>query len=147
MSLIREGPMDLLKAPAEVITIPVNTVGVMGKGLALYAKKRWPKVFEAYVEYCKSGLLEIGVPVLHANHRDRAILLFPTKKHWRDPSKLEYIEDGLKYLVTNESDFGFSSIAFPPLGCGNGGLDYPTQVKPVLIEYLEMLHADAYICF
>lgn len=147
MSLIREGPMDLFQVPVEVLVIPVNTVGVMGRGLALYAKKRWPRAFEAYVDYCRTGMLDVGVPVLFADHCDRAILFFPTKKHWRDPSKLEWIEEGLNYLLQYEEDFGFKSIAFPPLGCGNGGLDYLTQVKPVMIEYLEKLNADVYICF
>lgn len=146
MTLAFEGREDLFRSPAEVIVIPVNTVGAMGAGLALAYKNLCPNGFEAYRDYCRSGMLVPGTPVMHSDHCERAAMFFPTKKHWSDPSKLEWVGEGLDYILWNERDFGFSSIAFPALGCGLGQLPYSTAVRPLLRSYLEAFESVCYIC-
>ena len=89
---------DIFESPAQVIVNPVNTIGVMGKGLALEYKKRYPQMFEKYKSVCEKKQLTIGKLMLlyEAVHW---LLLFPTKENWRDQSKLEYIESGLQKSV------------------------------------------------
>lgn len=148
MPVVFEGKMDVFDCTAEVLVIPVNTFGAMGKGLALAYKERFNEGYRAYRDYCfKSKLLEVGVPILHADHCSRATLFFPTKKHWSDPSRLEWIEQGLEYFSQYIDDFGFSSYAFVPLGCGNGQLDYYRKVRPLMYKYLDALEVDIHICF
>lgn len=146
MTLVFEGEKNLLSSDAEVLVIPVNTVGAMGRGLALYAKKRWPSIYASYKDMCQSGMLRVGVPVLHADHCSQAVLLFPTKAHWADPSNINFIQEGLQYLLDWEDDFGITSYAFPALGCGNGQLDYPLQVRPIMLDYLDALKSYCEIC-
>lgn len=125
---------DLLSANAEALVNTVNTVGVMGKGLALQFKKRFPSNFEVYAGACKRGEVEIGrmFVVGTAGHaRPRYIINFPTKKHWRNPSRLEYVRAGLVALVHEIRERGIRSVAIPPLGCGNGGLDW-ADVRPLI---------------
>ena len=129
---------DLLKSPAQTLVNPVNTVGVMGKGLALQFKKAYPAMFTEYKTRCEQGRLDVGTLWLHKSS-DRWILNFPTKKHWRGKSKIAYIEAGLQTFVTTYADEGITSAAFPMLGCGAGGLDWETQVKPVMEHYLSPL--------
>lgn len=94
---------DLFTSPAQVIVNAVNTDGVMGKGIALEYKKRYPKMFDQYRMYCDKNQLEIGkLMIWHAS--DYWVLLFPTKKHWRNPSKLEYIEKGLIKFVNTYAE-------------------------------------------
>ncbi|MBE6987973.1 MAG: phosphatase [Ruminococcaceae bacterium] len=134
---------DIFDSPAQVIVNTVNTVGVMGKGLALSFKKRYPDMFESYKRACEKRQLSIGKLMLH-KEADHWILLFPTKENWRNPSKLEYIEKGLMKFVNIYAEKHITSIAFPKLGCGNGELDW-TLVRPIMEKYLKPLPIDVYI--
>lgn len=134
---------DILDSPAQVIVNTVNTVGVMGKGLALSFKKRYPDMFESYKKVCEKHQLTIGKLMLY-KEADHWILLFPTKENWRNPSKLEYIEKGLMKFVSTYAEKHITSIAFPKLGCGNGELDW-NLVRPLMERYLKPLPIDVYI--
>lgn len=134
---------DLFKSPAQVIVNTVNTVGVMGKGIALEYKNRYPQMFERYREYCDKKKLQVGKLMLWYAP-DHWILLFPTKEHWRNPSKLKYIEQGLDKFVRTYAEKQIVSIAFPRLGCGNGELNWD-DVKPLMEKYLKPLPIDVYI--
>ncbi len=134
---------DIFDSPAQVIVNTVNTVGVMGKGLALSFKKRYPDMFESYKKVCEKHQLTIGKLMLY-QEADHWILLFPTKENWRNPSKLEYIEKGLMKFVSTYAEKHITSIAFPKLGCGNGELDWDL-VRPLMERYLRPLPIDVYI--
>ncbi len=134
---------NIFESPAQVITNTVNTVGVMGKGIALEYKNRYPKMFEEYKKLCKAGGFKPGNLALWKDE-DRWILLFPTKEDWRKPSKIEYIESGLKKFSKNWDKYNIDSIAFPKLGCGNGGLNW-NEVKPLMEKYLRKLPINIYI--
>lgn len=134
---------SLLESQAQTIVNTVNTVGVMGKGLAHELKKRSPEMFKAYKKLCDERLLEVGKLWLWRDP-SQWILNFPTKINWRNPSKLEYITSGLQKFVDNFERLGIREIAFPRLGCGNGGLDWE-QVQPIMHEYLSDLPIRVYI--
>lgn len=134
---------NIFNSPAQVIVNTVNTVGVMGKGLALSFKKRYPKMFEAYKIACDKHQLTIGKLMLYYAP-DHWIMMFPTKESWRNPSKLEYLEAGLNKFVTTYAEKKITSIAFPKLGCGNGELSW-ADVKPVMEKYLRPLPITVYI--
>lgn len=138
---------NLLEDPAEAYVNTVNTIGVMGKGIALQFKQAFPDVFKQYAKDCKAGDVHVGkmhvVPV-HGLASPKYIINFPTKEHWRNPSTLEYILDGLQDLVRVIQELNIQSIALPPLGCGNGGLDW-SLVRPHIIEALAPLSIDIYL--
>lgn len=134
---------DLFSSPAQVLVNTVNTVGVMGKGIALEFKNRYPEMFKVYQKKCQEKNFDIGNLLLWKKE-DKWVLLFPTKKHWRSPSKIEYIERGLKKFVQSYEELGIESIAFPRLGCGNGGLDW-NIVRPIMEKYLKNLPIKIYI--
>jgi len=138
---------NLLEDTAEVYVNTVNTVGVMGKGIALQFKQAFPDVFKKYAKDCKAGHIQVGkvhvVPVEGLTN-PKYIIHFPTKEHWRNPSKLQYIRDGLVDLVKVIQKLGVKSIALPPLGCGNGGLDW-SVVRPLIIEAFEPLSIDVHL--
>ena len=134
---------DLLSSPAQVLVNTVNTVGVMGKGIALQFKNKYPEMFKAYQKVCEKNLLDVGMLYLWKSS-EKWILMFPTKKHWRNPSKIEYIESGLKKFTDNYGQLGIDSIAFPKLGCGNGGLNWE-DVRPIMEKYLKPLPITVYI--
>ena len=118
---------DLLKANTEAIVNTVNCVGVMGKGIALQFKHRWPQNFKAYASACKREQVRPGKMFIYDLGQwatPRFIINFPTKMHWRGDSKIEYIEQGLRDLVLQVERLRIKSISLPPLGCGNGGLDW-----------------------
>lgn len=136
--MIRYATGNLLLADAEALVNTVNTVGVMGKGIALQFKEAFPGNFHAYEEACKHGDVHIGRMFLTETGRldgPRWIINFPTKKEWRHPSKLEYVHAGLSDLVRVIRDRRIKSVALPPLGCGYGGLDW-VQVKQAIEEAL-----------
>lgn len=135
---------DLFESQAKVLVNTVNTVGVMGKGIAKEFKRQYPKMFEEYLRKCANGSLDIGKLWLHETSH-KWILNFPTKEHWRSKSKVEHIKAGLEEFVKIYTSERIESIAFPMLGCGNGGLDWENQVKPLMEEYLEPLPIDIYI--
>ena len=100
-------------------------------------------MFATYQQECRTGKLHIGRPTLYRESIPW-ILNFPTKDHWRLPSKLEYLEKGLEYLVVNYQKAGIKSIAFPKLGTGNGKLSW-NEVGPLMAKYLSQLDIDVYI--
>lgn len=134
---------DIFDSKAQVIVNTVNTKGVMGKGLALLFKERYPDMFAVYQQDCKSGRLRIGKPTLY-KRSNPWILNFPTKDHWRFPSKIEYLEKGLAFLVNHYQKVGIASIAFPKLGAQNGKLSWD-EVGPLMAKYLSQLDIDVYI--
>ena len=118
---------DLLKQDdVDAIVNTVNCVGVMGKGIALQFKNKWPANFTAYAAACKARDVRPGRMFVFdsgALVKPNFIINFPTKDHWRGASKIEFIRDGLVDLVAQVQRLGIHSIAVPPLGCGNGGLN------------------------
>lgn len=134
---------SLLDSQAQTVVNTVNTVGVMGKGLAAAMRKEHPKMFQSYKRICDQGLLDIGKLWLWQADA-QWVLNFPTKKHWRHPSKLAYIEAGLEKFVATYEEKGIREIAFPRLGCGNGGLDWEV-VRPLMERYLSELPIRVYI--
>ncbi len=137
-SMIEEAQGNLLAADVDALVNTVNTVGVMGKGLALQFKRAYPQMFAAYAAACKAGEVTTGrMQVWSTGLLDgpRYIINFPTKKHWRGASRLSYVKDGLVDLRRVINELGLTSIAIPPLGAGNGGLDW-NDVRPLIVESL-----------
>lgn len=128
-----------------VIVNTVNCAGVMGDGIALEFRLRYPEMFEDYVRRCKSKGVVIGRLYVYRLNDQFAILNFPTKNHWRYQSRIEWIEQGLDFFVKHYKKLEIASIAFPPLGCNRGGLDW-RNVKPLMEKYLADLDIDVYIC-
>lgn len=135
---------NLFQSPAQVLVNTVNTVGVMGKGVALEFKRLFPEMYQQYRDLCEQGKFHVGMLWLYKSPQ-KWVLNFPTKRHWRSPSRVEYIEAGLRKFTQVYSDWGIHSIAFPPLGCGNGQLDFKTQVQPLMEKYLKPLPIDVFI--
>ena len=141
---------SIFDSPAKVLACPVNTVGVMGKGLALEFKNRYPDMFDFYVWACENDALKMGEVLLwgyvDSEPDEKSVMLFPTKIHWRGPSKVEYIEIGLRKIVNSPNiEWLNDGVAFPALGCGLGGLDFESQVKPLMEKYLSDMPFDVYI--
>ena len=135
---------DIFKSNAQIITNTVNCVGVMGKGLALAYKKKYPEMFNDYKTRCEKGDVSPGRPYIWENDEVQ-ILNFPTKRHWKQDSLLSDIEEGLKYLSQNYAQLGISSLALPPLGCGLGGLNW-SDVKSLINKYLGPIEdLDVYV--
>jgi O-acetyl-ADP-ribose deacetylase (regulator of RNase III) len=135
---------NIFESRADVLVNTVNTVGVMGKGLAKEFKRIYPDMFESYQKFCEDGTLVVGKLQVYKTP-NKWVLNFPTKANWRSPSKLEYIEQGLQKFVEHYARLGIKSIAFPMLGCGNGGLSWEKEVKPLMLKYLEPLPIDIFI--
>jgi O-acetyl-ADP-ribose deacetylase (regulator of RNase III) len=139
---------SLFDTDAEAWVNTVNTVGVMGKGIALQFKERFPRNFELYEAACKRGELRTGQLLMTETGLlgpPRFIINFPTKAHWREKSRLSYIEEGMAALAQLVQQFHIQSIALPPLGCGNGGLDWKL-VRPVIEAHLAPLDTlNAYL--
>lgn len=129
---------DLFKSEAQTLVNTVNCVGVMGKGIALGFKKRFPDMYDDYVARCQRGEVRLGQPYLYRGLFPPYILNFPTKDHWRSVSKLEDIVAGLKHLEQHYREWGITSLAVPPLGCGQGQLEWRV-VGPTLYRYLHKL--------
>ncbi len=132
---------NLLESNAEALVNTVNTVGVMGKGIALQFKERFPYNFKVYSAACKKGEVEVGKMLVVREitmKGEKLIVNFPTKTVWFKKSQYNYIEEGLKDLVRVISEYDIQSIAIPPLGCGNGGLKW-SKVKELMEKYLENL--------
>ncbi len=134
---------NILEANAEALVNTVNTVGVMGKGIALAFKKAFPENYRVYKEACDREDLTIGKLLVTQTDRlnPRYIINFPTKKHWRNKSHPEYIQRGLKELVNTIRENKIQSIAIPPLGCGNGGLEWE-EIKPLIQNELQLLSQE-----
>jgi O-acetyl-ADP-ribose deacetylase (regulator of RNase III) len=147
---------DMFFSKAHTVTVSVNTVGVMGKGLASRAKYQFPDVYVYYQDLCRSKKLQMGKPQLYKRessldydladdpqslrngNSEKWFLLFPTKRHWRENSDINGIEEGLKWLVNSYKQEGIKSLAMPALGCGLGRLDWK-DVGPLMCRYLKTL--------
>lgn len=129
---------DLLQSKTQTLINTVNCVGVMGKGIALEFKNRFPDMFEDYVRRCKAGEVRPGVPYLYRAVFPPQVVNFPTKDHWKSVSKIEDIEKGLKYLLDHYREWEITSLAVPPLGCGNGQLEW-RMVGPMIYRYLSTM--------
>lgn len=145
MPMLRYTDTTVFNVGAQTIVNTVNCVGVMGTGLALEFQLRFPEMEKDYVERCNQKKVEIGRPYLYKDYDDPWILNFPTKYHWKYPSKIEWVEQGLKYFADNYQRGGITSVAFPKLGCSNGGLEW-SLVSPLMEKYLQDLDIDIFIC-
>lgn len=139
---------NILESHAEALVNTVNTVGVMGKGIALQFKNQFPENYKAYKDACKKKELAIG-KLLITEAGDiikgrKLIINFPTKTNWRLPSEYSYIEQGLAELVRKIDEYGIPSVAVPPLGAGNGGLDW-NKVKALIEKYLSPVAAEVFV--
>jgi O-acetyl-ADP-ribose deacetylase (regulator of RNase III) len=145
--MIRYTTGNLLEAETEALVNTVNTVGVMGKGIALQFAERFKTNLRLYKEACKSGSLQVGQLLAVADadiHGERLIINFPTKKDWKHRSSYAYIEAGLLELAKQIKERDIKSIALPPLGCGNGGLQW-AKVKPMIEAHLGALDVDVVV--
>jgi O-acetyl-ADP-ribose deacetylase (regulator of RNase III) len=146
-TMIREVRGNLLAADADALVNAVNTVGVAGKGIALQFRQEYPENFRAYRDAAKRGEIrpgrmftwETGQP-----GRPYLIISFPTKRHWRDASRIEDIQAGLHDLVRCIGEHGVASVAIPALGCGNGGLDW-TDVRKIIMDVLELAETEVFL--
>lgn len=145
IQLIKNG--DLLTAPVEAIVNPINTAGVMGAGLARQIRDQYPDHYTAYREACRRGEVQIGRMFVHdrgEGAHPRYIIGFPTKEDWRKPSKMEYIEVGLRDLARTIREHGIRRVAVPALGAGLGGLDWRV-VRPLILWALSDVPADVLV--
>ena len=132
---------DLLRADTEALINTINCVGVMGKGVALQFKLTYPDNFKAYKIACDKHEVRPGrMFIYNTNYttNPKYIINFPTKRHWRDYSRIDDIEIGLDALVHDIKNLNIKSIAIPPLGCGNGGLDW-SVICPIIKQKLDVL--------
>jgi O-acetyl-ADP-ribose deacetylase (regulator of RNase III) len=137
MSNVRVLEGDLLKSRMHALVNTVNTVGIMGKGVALAFKKRYPAMYLDYVRRCDRHEVKIGEPYPF-EVSDHLVINFPTKEHWRSVSRINDIVAGLEHLERHYKGWGVRSLAVPPLGCGNGQLEWRV-VGPVLLRHLRRL--------
>ncbi len=141
--MITEAHGNLLAADVDALVNTVNTVGVMGKGIALQFQRAFPEMFKAYARAVRAGDVHVGQ--MHVWPTDqlsgpRYVINFPTKTHWRGASKIEYVESGLNDLVRVIEELQITSVAVPPLGCGNGGLDWHA-VELLIRQAFDRLHS------
>ena len=128
---------DIFKSSMQTLVNPVNCLGIMGRGVALKFKTKFPEMYDDYVIKCHTGELQIGKPYIYKD-KTPWIINFPTKNNWRDPSRLRFIKSGLDYLVDHYKEWEVESLATPALGCGLGGLDW-NSVKLIMEEDLNKL--------
>ncbi len=129
---------NIFTSEMKTLVNTVNCVGVMGKGIAQLFKKEYPSMFEEYAVRCDRDQVVLGEPYYYSDLAGSSIVNFPTKGHWRASTRLEDVEAGLDYFVAHFRGWGVSSAAFPPLGCGNGGLAWAT-VGPMMYSKLHQL--------
>jgi O-acetyl-ADP-ribose deacetylase (regulator of RNase III)/uncharacterized protein YwgA len=129
---------DMFASDMQTIVNTVNCVGIMGKGIAQIFRKKYPVMFQDYAERCRRGEVHLGEPYHYKDLAGASIVNFPTKGHWRAATRLEDVESGLDYFVRHFRSWGITSVAFPPLGCGNGGLEWAT-VGPLMYSKLKGL--------
>lgn len=135
----------VFNVPVKTLVNTVNCLGVMGSGIALEFKLRFPKMYNDYEKRCREKEVRIGKPYIYKHSKDIWIMNFPTKNHWKNPSKIEWIEEGLKFFKENYKKWAIDSIAFPKLGTANGKLNWK-EVKEIMEKYLINLDIDVYIC-
>jgi O-acetyl-ADP-ribose deacetylase (regulator of RNase III)/uncharacterized protein YwgA len=129
---------DMFTSKHQTLVNTVNCVGVMGKGIAQIFKQKFPEMFADYAARCDRGEVRLGRPYLYRDLTGVSIINFPTKSHWRAATRLADVEAGLDYFAKHFKEWGVTSVAFPPLGCGNGGLEW-TMVGPVMYSKLSKL--------
>jgi len=127
---------DVFSSEAQTLVNTVNCVGVMGKGIALEFKKRFPEMYDDYVARCQAGQVRLGRPYLYRRVVPPWILNFPTKDHWRSVSHLQDIIAGLEFLEAHRVEWGITSLGVPPLGCGHGQLEWRV-VGPTLYRHMK----------
>lgn len=139
---------DIFKSNYQALVCPVNCYGIMGKGLALKFKHKFPEMHFEYKNACTRKRLKIGEMFLFINNDGESpeyIFCFHTKIHWRTKSKLKYIRSGLRALKYDIIDLKLSSIAIPALGCGLGGLDFDEVLKTIQDELSDLRNINMYI--
>lgn len=138
---------DLMSSRSEAVVNAVNTVGVMGKGVALLFKKKYPEYFSSYANACRVGDVRIGSIFeyqLGYSGVPSWILSVPTKRHWRDSSSIVDVERGIEALARSVVRLGIRSVSVPALGCGEGGLSF-SRVGPILVKHLSILDCEVFI--
>ncbi|MGI6148617.1 MAG: macro domain-containing protein [Firmicutes bacterium] len=135
----------VFNAGTEAVVNTVNCVGVMGAGLALEFRLRYPDMFREYQRKAKAGLLRPGFVDYFVDRSGLTIVNFPTKDHFRHPSKLAWIEQGLRHFADTHQQWGFKSVAFPKLGTSHGGLNWK-DVQPLMEQFLRNLEVEIVIC-
>lgn len=143
--IVSENVHDLFECGAQTLFCPVNVAGVMGNGLACYFKAIAPQFFERYRTLCRTKQLRLDTLWIYP-HEKHFFVAFPTKQHWSQPSKEEWIERNLQKFVQTYKEKGITSVAVPHLGCGQGGLSYEKTVRPLLYKYLDPLDIPVHIC-
>jgi O-acetyl-ADP-ribose deacetylase (regulator of RNase III) len=144
--MILERNVSIFDSGAEVLINPVNCVGIMGAGLALAFKKNFPHCYPPYAEACRKKFLRPGSLLFIApKGKSPGILCFPTKVHWRNPSRLEWVEAGLVWIAENAKDLGFRSLSMSQIGCGLGGLHW-NDVRPLIHRHLDVAPISVIIC-
>lgn len=131
---------DIFSSKAQTLVATVNCVGIMGKGLAKEFRQRYHEMYKEYAKACKRGELQKGRLFIYKDLHTQ-IICFPTKDNWKEPSKYEFIEEGLRALANNYKKWNITSIAIPPLGCGMGGLEW-SKVRSLIEKYLSKLPLD-----
>lgn len=144
MTIIYDGPGDLLRCGAQTLVAPVNTIGVMGNGLALALKLRYAGLYPAYAAACRKKVFDSDGLFMWEYLPDRKILCLPTKRHFKHPSKEEWIELALKTLAQDWERLGITSLAIPQIGCGKGELEWDA-VRPLIYRYLDPLALEVSI--
>lgn len=138
---------NIVQSQADCLVNTVNAVGVMGKGVALAFKTAFPSIMQPYQSACRRGVIRPGTTKLFPLHQSGGRQVhwaaMATKDHWRDPSRLEWIEPALLDLANAANAAGIRSIALPPPGCGNGGLDWRV-VEPIVLRTLSDFDLEIY---
>jgi len=131
---------NIFTTNCQTIVNTINCVGVMGAGIALECRLRYPEMHERYIDLCNKNQIDIGLLWIYKSS-DKWILNFPTKKHWKYPSKKEYLHSGLKKFVSTYKEKGIESIAFPLLGADKGGISQEESLS-IIQHYLEVLDIE-----
>ena len=141
--MIRFTKGNILQADVEALVNTVNTVGIMGKGIALAFKKAFPLNYKLYKEACDNKKFTVGSMFTTKTGQlmPKFIINFPTKEHWKRRSKIDFVKSGMKELVKTIKTNEIKSIAIPPLGCGNGGLNW-NEVKPIIVNELQSINKN-----
>ncbi len=136
--IIYDGPGDVFNCDAQTIACPINTAGAMGAGLAYAFKRKVPGLYEFYRrEYPFADMDKNKYKkVVYRLPNGLQVLLMPTKRHWEEKTNLADLEWNINSLAGAIHELNITSLALPPLGCGLGGLDYQTQVKPLIYKFL-----------
>ena len=144
INMIRLTDSNVFNTDSDVIVNTINCVGFMGKGLAYEFSLRYPDLLLDYKNKCNNKEIVVG-KMYYYKSKDKLIVNFPTKNDYKNPSKLEWIEEGLKDFVNTYKQYNIKSIAFPLLGCNNGGLN-SNKVISLIHNYLDNIDLDVYIC-